>query len=86
VAFLIRDSNQGVAMSDVLQCPYCDLRFSTSSELEQHKTLDHRRAQEDAPKKAQPDPASAQPEEHVEKPRGVDKKKVGFLSRLFKRS
>jgi hypothetical protein len=28
-------------MTDVLQCPYCDLRFTSRSELEQHKTFDH---------------------------------------------
>jgi hypothetical protein len=28
-------------MTEVLQCPYCALRFSTRSELEQHKALDH---------------------------------------------
>ncbi|MFN2526898.1 MAG: hypothetical protein ABR505_11650 [Actinomycetota bacterium] len=26
---------------DVLQCPFCSLRFTTRSELEQHKALDH---------------------------------------------
>ena len=35
-------------MTDVLQCPYCDLRFTTRSELEQHKAFDHpaKKAQE----------------------------------------
>ena len=28
-------------MSDVLQCPECELRFRSSSELEQHITFDH---------------------------------------------
>jgi hypothetical protein len=26
---------------DVLQCPYCELRFTSRSELEQHKSFDH---------------------------------------------
>lgn len=36
-------------MSDVLQCPLCELRFSTRSELEQHQALDHRWEDEEAP-------------------------------------
>ena len=28
-------------MTDVLQCPYCALRFTSRSELEQHKSFDH---------------------------------------------
>ena len=37
-------------MSDVLQCPYCVLRFSTQSELDQHKAFDHPEvAEEEAP-------------------------------------
>ena len=34
-------------MTDVLQCPYCNLRFSTRSELEQHKALDHPEREEE---------------------------------------
>ena len=34
-------------MSDVLQCPYCDLRFTSRSELEQHKSFDHPKEEED---------------------------------------
>ncbi|MGI8774611.1 MAG: hypothetical protein ACR2KQ_06310 [Actinomycetota bacterium] len=26
---------------DVLQCPICELRFTSRSELEQHKAFDH---------------------------------------------
>lgn len=28
-------------MANVLQCPYCELKFISSSELEQHKSFDH---------------------------------------------
>lgn len=31
---------------DVLQCPFCQLRFTTRSELEQHKAFDHPGAEE----------------------------------------
>lgn len=34
-------------MTDVLQCPYCDLRFTSRSELEQHKSFDHPQAEEE---------------------------------------
>lgn len=34
-------------MSEVLQCPYCDLRFTTRSELEQHKSFDHPKEEEE---------------------------------------
>ncbi|HVL63886.1 MAG TPA: hypothetical protein VM573_01810 [Actinomycetota bacterium] len=34
-------------MPDVLQCPECNLKFMTKSELEMHLALDHpRRAEE----------------------------------------
>jgi len=36
-------------MAEALQCPHCVLRFSTQSELEQHKALDHRNIVEGAP-------------------------------------
>jgi hypothetical protein len=36
-------------MIDVLQCPYCDLRFSTRSELEQHKAFDHPSMEQEPP-------------------------------------
>jgi hypothetical protein len=72
-------------MTDVLQCPYCDLRFSTRSELEQHKSFDHPRAEEEeAPTSVESLSESAQPpEERAETPRAPAKR--GFLSRLFKR-
>ena len=73
-------------MSDVLQCPYCDLRFSTRSELEQHKAFDHPREQEEqAPVSVEPDRETAQPKEPVEQSSQVPEKR-GFLSRIFKRS
>lgn len=34
-------------MSEVLQCPYCDLRFSTRADLDQHKAFDHPEAEEE---------------------------------------
>jgi hypothetical protein len=73
-------------MSDVLQCPYCDLRFSTRSELEQHKAFDHtREQQEQAPASVEPDRETAQRKKPVEKISQVPEKR-GFLSRIFKRS
>jgi hypothetical protein len=73
-------------MTDVLQCPYCDLRFSTRSELEQHKSFDHPRAEEEeAPTSVESPSESAQPpKERAEASRAPEKR--GFLSRLFKRS
>jgi hypothetical protein len=73
-------------MTDVLQCPYCDLRFSTRSELEQHKAFDHPTREQEPPATVEP-PASAgvQPEESVKEPKPPAEKR-GFLSRLFKRS
>jgi hypothetical protein len=73
-------------VSEVLQCPYCDLRFSTRSELEQHKALDHVEAREEqAPKAVEPDHETPkqESEERVEKAERMEKKR-GFLSRLFK--
>jgi hypothetical protein len=71
-------------MTDVLQCPYCDLRFSTRSELEQHKSFDHPRAEEEAPTSVESPRESAQPpKERAEASRAPEKR--GFLSRLFKR-
>lgn len=72
-------------MTDILQCPYCDLRFSTRSELEQHKSFDHPRAEEEVPARVESAKESAEPpKEHVETSRAPEKR--GFLSRLFKRS
>lgn len=71
-------------MTDVLQCPYCSLRFTTRSELDQHKALDHPREQEEAPAKAEPDAAPVKPEEPVGQATRPPPKR-GFFSRLFKR-
>jgi hypothetical protein len=73
-------------MTDVLQCPYCDLRFSTRSELEQHKSFDHPRAEEaEAPTNVESPRESVQPpKERPEDSRAPEKR--GFLSRLFKRT
>ncbi len=72
-------------MSDVLQCPYCTLRFRTRSELDQHKALDHPTEQEEEHARVEPDRPTVQSEEHAEEiDRGAEKR--GFLSRLFKRS
>jgi len=71
-------------MTDVLQCPYCDLRFTSRSELEQHKAFDHPgkddevAVEEPAAEISQPanqEPEAAPPPE-----------RRGFLSRLFGRS
>jgi hypothetical protein len=72
-------------MTEVLQCPYCALRFSTRSELEQHKALDHPQTEEDeGPVPAEPERETTQPEGIAEKPERSQEKR-GFLSRLFKR-
>ncbi len=72
-------------MSEVLQCPYCDLRFTTRSELEQHKAFDHPQLQEEGEKPAEPDQEMVQPSGPV-KESSPQPEKRGFLSRLFKRS
>ena len=72
-------------MTEMLQCPYCALRFSTRSELEQHKALDHPQTEEDeGPAAAEPERETTQPEGIAEKPERPQEKR-GFLSRLFKR-
>jgi hypothetical protein len=71
-------------MSDVLQCPFCDLRFSTTSELEQHQALDHPWEDEEAPESATPEP-SLVPQDSAEQTEQPTRKR-GFLSRLFKRA
>jgi hypothetical protein len=71
-------------MTDVLQCPYCPLRFSTRSELEQHKAFDHPELEQEPPATVEPQASPVQPEESVKEP--APTKKSGFLSRLFKRS
>jgi hypothetical protein len=72
-------------MTDVLQCPYCDLRFSTRSELEQHKAFDHPTAEQEPRAPVEPQASAVQPEESVREPKPPAEKR-GFLSRLFKRS
>jgi hypothetical protein len=71
-------------MSDVLQCPLCELRFSTRSELEQHQALDHRWEDEEAPESATSVPSLVLEEsaEQTEQPT----RKGGFFSRLFRRA
>jgi hypothetical protein len=68
-------------MPDVLQCPYCDLRFPTRSDLEQHQAFDHPRAQEapERPASPPPEPAQAVGAEEPPAPKGR-----GLLSRIFK--
>jgi hypothetical protein len=72
-------------MTEVLQCPYCKLRFRTQSELEQHKAIDHPRFQEEGIKPAEPVEDMVQPPGPVKEPSPQPVKR-GFLSRLFKRS
>jgi hypothetical protein len=72
-------------MTDVLQCPYCDLRFSTRSELEQHKAFDHPTREQEPPATVEPQASAVQPEESAKEPKPPAEKR-GFLSRLFKRS
>ncbi|MGH2729102.1 MAG: C2H2-type zinc finger protein [Actinomycetota bacterium] len=33
---------------DVLQCPYCELRFRSESELQQHIAFDHPKEKEES--------------------------------------
>ena len=72
-------------MTEVLQCPYCDLRFSTRSELEQHKAFDHPRREQEPPPTVEPQASAAQLEESLKEPKPPAEKR-GFLSRFFKRS
>jgi hypothetical protein len=72
-------------MTEVLQCPYCDLRFSTRSELEQHKAFDHPTREQEPRATVEPQASAVQPEESVREPKPPAEKR-GFLSRLFKRS
>jgi hypothetical protein len=71
-------------MSDVLQCPYCVLRFSTQSELDQHKAFDHPEvAEEEAPpaeEAATPIPPTEAPATEAEP---EPKQKGGWFKRLF---
>jgi hypothetical protein len=68
-------------MTDVLQCPHCELRFTTRSELEQHKSFDHPRAQEVAPR-AEPAPPLVEKQEPKEQAAGPPQRR-GLLSRVF---
>lgn len=36
-----------VTVTDVHQCPYCELRFTSRNELDDHIALDHPRAVDD---------------------------------------
>ena len=73
-------------MSDVLQCPHCALRFSTRSELEQHKAIDHPQTQVvEVPESAEPEPESA-PQQVPEEKAEASSERRGFWSRLFGRS
>jgi hypothetical protein len=72
-------------MTEVLQCPYCDLRFSTRSKLEQHKAFDHPGTEQEPPAMVEPQASAVQPEESVKEPKPPSEKR-GFLSRLFNRS
>ena len=72
-------------MTDVLQCPYCYLRFTSRSELEQHKAFDHPgREQEQVPPAAEPAEESPQPPTE-EGETSAPPEKRSFLSRLFGR-
>jgi hypothetical protein len=78
-------------MTDVLQCPYCNLRFTTRSELDQHKAIDHPREQEVESAEGEPERAPVEgerspvePEKRAEE-RARPPEKGGFLSRLFRR-
>jgi hypothetical protein len=68
-------------MTDVLQCPYCVLRFSTQSELDQHKAIDHPNVDEGGPveEAATPIPEEQPPQEAEPEP----EKKGGWFKRLF---
>jgi hypothetical protein len=72
-------------MPDVLQCPYCDLRFATRSDLQQHQAFDHPRLEEEEPPTSI-EPVRAPVEEEHEDQGARPAQKRGFLSRLFKRS
>lgn len=68
-------------MTDVLQCPYCDLRFTSRSELEQHKAFDHP-GKEDEVAAEEPAAESAQAAKREPEPAPSSEKR-GFLGRLF---
>jgi hypothetical protein len=71
-------------MTDVLQCPHCVLRFSTQSELDQHKAFDHPDivAEEPAPEEAAPAAPEAEPAQE-QRPEPEPEQKGGWFKRLF---
>ena len=75
-------------MTEVLHCPHCNLRFSTRSELEQHKAFDHPGTEQGPPATVESQASAVQPAvqpESVKEPKPPAERR-GFLSRLFKRS
>jgi hypothetical protein len=80
---------RGNIVPDVLQCPYCALRFTTQSELEQHQAFDHPEAtQEDAPKPSEPtEPESAVsgPVDTATGPSKEPEERGSFFKRLFRK-
>jgi len=68
-------------MSEVLQCPYCVLRFSTQSELDQHKAFDHPNVVEEEPAGVEPAPVAPEPSEERAEPE--PEQKGGWFKRLF---
>lgn len=50
-------------MDDILQCPECELRFTSRSELQQHLLLDHPRRDEVDPAKKHEHPLGIPPEQ-----------------------
>jgi hypothetical protein len=69
-------------MSDVLQCPYCVLRFSTQSELDQHKAFDHPDVDTGAPA-AEEAPTAPEPEPSPQPAEPEPERKGGWFKRLF---
>ena len=71
-------------MTDVLQCPYCVLRFSTQSELDQHKAFDHPDIVAGAPEEAAAAAPEAEPApEQRPEPEPEPEQKGGWFKRLF---
>jgi len=71
-------------MTDVLQCPYCDLRFTSRSELEQHKAFDHPGKDDEV---VVEEPAAEVSQPAIQEPEAAPPpERRGLLSRLFGRS